>query len=158
MLFRSIQYTVMCFLFQHICGVTSTWALSSCDQKLTNIIKYALPVGRHYAYEFGYNEHPAITSRFFSIKIIDSNVKTFSYKAVADLHSKILDAPSVQILLISCSFWEDLAKSYACVSSPKRVGAPTSGKSWIRHCKKHPLVTTIFFCNFLFVVSGTGVM
>ena len=36
--------------------------------------------------------------------------------AVADLHSKILDAPRVQILSISCSFWEILAKSY--------VGAP----------------------------------
>ena len=38
---------------------------------------------------------------------------------VADLHSKILDAhpsPGVQILSISCSFWEILTKSY--------VGAP----------------------------------
>ena len=40
---------------------------------------------------------------------------------VADLHSKILDARpppgrGVQILSISCSFWENLAKSY--------VGAP----------------------------------
>ena len=39
---------------------------------------------------------------------------------MADLHSKILDArpppPGVQILSISCSFWEILAKSY--------VGAP----------------------------------
>ena len=33
--------------------------------------------------------------------------------------------PRVQILSISCSFWENLAKSY--------VGAPSSGKSWIRH-------------------------
>ena len=40
------------------------------------------------------------------------------YSAVADLHSKILDArtPGVQILLISCSFRENLAKLY--------VGAP----------------------------------
>ena len=39
--------------------------------------------------------------------------------SVADLHSKILDARptlGVQILSISCSFWEILAKSY--------VGAP----------------------------------
>ena len=52
---------------------------------------------------------------------------------VADLHSKILDAPPppVQILSISCSFWENLAKSY--VGAPWRVGAPSSGKSWIRH-------------------------
>ena len=44
--------------------------------------------------------------------------------AVADLHSKILDArppPGVPILSISCSFWEKLAKSY--------VGAPPPG-SW----------------------------
>ena len=27
--------------------------------------------------EFGYNEHPAITSRFHYIKIIDGNVKKF---------------------------------------------------------------------------------
>ena len=41
--------------------------------------------------------------------------------SVADLHSKILDAPpGVQILSISCSFWENLAKSY--------VGAPLG--SW----------------------------
>ena len=38
--------------------------------------------------------------------------------AVADLHSKILDAPppGVQILSISCSFWENLAKSYVGAS------------------------------------------
>ena len=40
--------------------------------------------------------------------------------------------PGVQILSISCSFWENLAKSY--VGAPWRVGAPSSGKSWIRHC------------------------
>ena len=40
---------------------------------------------------------------------------------LADIHSKILDAPSpgVQILSISCSFWEHLAKSY--------VGVPPGG-------------------------------
>ena len=45
--------------------------------------------------------------------------------AVADLHSKIFDAPlpGVQILSISCSFWEILAKSY--------VGAPL--ESWHPH-------------------------
>ena len=50
--------------------------------------------------------------------------------AVADLYSKILDAPGVQILSISCSFWEYLAKSYA----PPRIGGPISGKSCM-----HPL-------------------
>ena len=44
--------------------------------------------------------------------------------SVADLHSKILDAPRrVQILSFSCSFWENLAKSY--------VGAPL--ESWRPH-------------------------
>ena len=38
----------------------------------------------------------------------------------------------VQILSISCSFGEILVKSY--VGVPWRVGAPTLGKSWIRHC------------------------
>ena len=43
---------------------------------------------------------------------------------MADLNSKILDTPSgVQILSISCSFWESLAKSY--------VGAPLEG--WRPH-------------------------
>ena len=32
---------------------------------------------------------------------------------------------------ISSSFWKNLAKTY--VGVPPRVGAPTSGKSWIRH-------------------------
>ena len=38
----------------------------------------------------------------------------------------------VQILSISCTFWENLTKLY--VGAPWKVGAPTSGKSWIRHC------------------------
>ena len=46
--------------------------------------------------------------------------------AVADLRgARGTRAPRAQILSISCSFWENLAKSY--------VGAPSSGKSWIRH-------------------------
>ena len=40
-------------------------------------------------------------------------------------------SPGVQILSLSCSFWEILAKSY--VGAPWRVGAPTSEKSWICH-------------------------
>ena len=55
------------------------------------------------------------------------------FSAVADLHSKILDAPRVQILSISYSSGENLAKSYVSAAPPK-VGAPTLGKSWIRHC------------------------
>ena len=41
--------------------------------------------------------------------------------------------PGVQILPISCSFWEILAKSYVG-APPGGVGAHSSGKSWIRHC------------------------
>ena len=37
----------------------------------------------------------------------------------------------VQTLSILCSFWENLAGSY--VGAPRRIGAPTSGKFWIRH-------------------------
>ena len=33
--------------------------------------------------------------------------------AVADLHSKIMDVPRIQILSMSCSLWEISAKSYA---------------------------------------------
>ena len=42
--------------------------------------------------------------------------------AVADLHSKILDTPPVQILSISCSFWENLAKSYVGATPPPPPG------------------------------------
>ena len=40
--------------------------------------------------------------------------------------------PGVQILSISCSFWEISAKSY--VGTPPGSWRPSSGKSWIRHC------------------------
>ena len=46
--------------------------------------------------------------------------------SVADLSGVRVRPPGVQILSILCSFWGNLAKSYVC--------APTSGKSWIRHC------------------------
>ena len=53
--------------------------------------------------------------------------------AVADLRGvQGMRTPRVQILLISCSFWEILAKSY--VGTPQGVGTPSSGKSWICHC------------------------
>ena len=42
------------------------------------------------------------------------------------------NAPPGQILSISCSFWENLAKSY--IGAPLESWRPTSGKSWIRHC------------------------
>ena len=52
--------------------------------------------------------------------------------------------PGVQILSISCSFWEILAKSYvgAPPPPPRRVGTLSSGKSWIRHCRP----TTLKWC------------
>ena len=51
------------------------------------------------------------------------------HMSVADLHSKILDTrpPPVQILSISCSFWENLAKSY--VGAPPPPPPPPPG-SW----------------------------
>ena len=51
-------------------------------------------------------------------------------------HSRPCVPPNdVPILLISCSFWENVAKSY--VGAPCRVGAPISGTSWIRHCEEN---------------------
>ena len=45
--------------------------------------------------------------------------------AVADLHRKILDAPpGVQILSISCSFWENLAKIICWRAPPPEELAP----------------------------------
>ena len=50
----------------------------------------------------------------------------------------------VQILSISCSFWENLKKSY--VGAPWRVGTPISGKSWIRHWIS-PVMSTYYLAN-----------
>ena len=65
-----------------------------------------------------------VSTQSFSAKsMADSDL--FSSRAMADLHSTILDAPSPpgdQILSISCSFKEILAKSY--------VGAPLPPESW----------------------------
>ena len=38
--------------------------------------------------EFGYNNHPATTNRFFRIKIIDYNVKMFGYNEQPLITSK----------------------------------------------------------------------
>ena len=59
---------------------------------------------------------------------------------VADLRGAQGTPHRVQILSISCSFWENLAKSYVGVPPPRRVGAPSSGKSWIRHWNPQKLV------------------
>ena len=75
----------------------------------------------------------------FACKLLHVQVEfagTWSF-AVADLRWARGKPPLVQILLISCSFWEILAKSYVAPPTPQRVGVPTSGKSWIRHCFAH---------------------
>ena len=40
--------------------------------------------------------------------------------------------PGVQILLISCSFWEKI-RQIRMLAPPWGVGTPSSGKSWIRY-------------------------
>ena len=78
---------------------------------------------------------------------------------VEDLHSKILDMcppPGVQILSISCSFWKYLAKLYVG-APPWRVGAPSSGKSWIRHCKSiMVMLGRPLFCSSVSFVLGSA--
>ena len=59
-----------------------------------------------------------------------------SISPLADLRGRQGHASlsGVQILLVSCSFWEHLGQ--LCIGDPPReVGAPTSVKSCIRHCK-----------------------
>ena len=52
----------------------------------------------------------------------------------------VADLRGVQIISIDAGFFgENLAKSYVGappthLSPPPRIGAPTSGKFWIRHC------------------------
>ena len=59
------------------------------------------------------------------------------YEAVADLRSKILDAPPpppgskfFQFHAVFGKIWQN-----RMLAPPWRVGTPTSGKSWISHCK-----------------------
>ena len=56
----------------------------------------------------------------------------------ADLHSKILDAPPGGPN--SFNFMQFLGKfgKIVCWHPPWRVGAPSSGKFWIRHWGRHP--------------------
>ena len=49
--------------------------------------------------------------------------------------------PGSKFFLISCSFSEILAKSYVGTPPPRRDGAPTSKKSWIRHCSVYHFST-----------------
>ena len=55
---------------------------------------------------------------------------TCQMEAVAELRGREGLAPQVQNLSISCSFGENLPKSY--VDAPLENWCPTSGKSWIR--------------------------
>ena len=67
---------------------------------------------------------------FLSITTADSK-----HRSVADLRGArgTRAPPGVQILSILCSFWEIWQN---CMLAPPRgVGAPSSGKSWIRHCR-----------------------
>ena len=58
-------------------------------------------------------------------------------KAVAELHSKILDEPSGPNSFNFMQFLGNFGEivCWCPATLPPRVGAPTSGKSWIRHCK-----------------------
>ena len=58
-------------------------------------------------------------------------------KAVAELHSKILDEPSGPNSFNFMQFLRNFGEivCWCPPTLPPRVGAPTSGKSWIRHCK-----------------------
>ena len=62
------------------------------------------------------------------------------YRSVADLHSKIVDARHplprgskfFKFHAVFGKFWQNRMLA----PSPRGVGAPTSGKSWIRHCRR----------------------
>ena len=74
-----------------------------------------------------------LSTRCPHVTITHNAIGHLIIKAVADLRgAQGTRAPlGVQILSISCSFWENLAKLY--FGAPRGVGAPFSGKSWIRH-------------------------
>ena len=68
--------------------------------------------------------------------------------SVADLRgARGTPLPGVQILSISCIFWENLAKSYVGAPLPRGIGAPSSRKSWIRHCNLLESNYLIRVCN-----------
>ena len=97
------------------------------SQKLLDIGRISTGGGRP---KFYYVDPPLIILRTFPDQIYNSFPVIYFgaglMLALADLRGGARDAPPrVQILSISCSFWENLAKLY--------VGAPTSAKSWIRH-------------------------
>ena len=56
----------------------------------------------------------------------------------------------VQVLSISCIFWENLANRMLALPPPWRVGAPTLGKSWICYFKESYLPLSMFVVNTLF--------
>ena len=70
--------------------------------------------------------------------------------SVADLHSKILDARppplGVQILSISCSFWENLAKSYVGAPSEELAPPPriNPGSATGNRCYEHYRIYLFF--------------
>ena len=82
-------------------------------------------------------------------------IKGIRLESVANLRRHSRDechsSPPIQILLISCSVWGNLVKAY--VGAPWRIGALTSGKSWIRQCEwcghSNPTCCHWIFLNFL---------
>ena len=71
------------------------------------------------------------------IKDNSSNLISFQWRIKGGRRGRP-PPPGVQILSISCSFWENSTNSYVGAPPPWGVGAPSSGKSWIRH----------WFCRF----------
>ena len=72
-------------------------------------------------------------------------------QAVADLHSKILDVPPpprVQILSISCSFWENLTKSYV---GPPEGWRPPRGYPASATARGTPLDPSLILVMAIFV-------
>ena len=98
--------------------------------------------------------------------LVNYSLSSAYTQPVADLHSKILDAPPPPGGPNSFNFMQFLGKygKIVCWRPPWGVGAPSSGKSWIRHCQRkhygrartppppqhtHPGLTSIIFMQFL---------
>ena len=83
------------------------------------------------------------------------------HTAVADLRGGVRDARpppplGVQILSISCSFWENSAKLCVHAPPPWRVHAPPSVKSWIRHCTVSKFLILHILTSYYSIVTIWG--
>ena len=114
--------------------INSEQALMGSGYLLLNMMTSPTPGGATISVTF--NRKIACSKRpVCSIEIPKcSKIQIKSIYAVADLHRKILDmpAPFGFKFFQFHSVWETLIESYVG-ASPQRVGASTSGKSWIRH-------------------------